>query len=220
MSDTLHKPCRAFDQKKAAGSVVGSIVVDVHEVSFYAFKANTADVLHHNKTAVGVKPIGREGWAEQDPMKILDAVNECVKSAVDSCDWLAARVTAVGIANHRCTVVAWDKRTGVPLYNAILWSDNRTAPMVGEYLREHDKYRFQRVCGLPFSPYFSAFKIKWLVDNVPSVKMAFACGHCYFGTIDSWLVWNLTGGKNGDLLSFKPGPHCRTFLQIFGFYQT
>jgi len=111
---------------------------------------------------------------------------------------MGVRVVAVGIANHRGSVVAWNRRTGEPLCNVILWSDNRTAAMVDEYLRTNDKYRFQGVCGLPFSPYFSAFKIKWLLVNDVKVMSAYRGGDCYFGTIDSWLLWNMTGGKNGE----------------------
>lgn len=110
---------------------------------------------------------------------------------------MGLNVVAVGIANHRGSVVAWNKDTGVPLSNVILWSDNRTVGMVAEYSRTYGTYRFQSVCGLPFSPCFSAFKIKWLMDNDQMVRSAYREDICFFGTVDSWLLWNLTGGVNG-----------------------
>lgn len=106
-------------------------------------------------------------------------------------------VVAVGIANHRGSVVAWNRSTGMPLCNVMLWSDNRTAAAVDRYTRTHGKYRFQGVCGLPFSPLFSAFKIRWLIDHNDLVAKACADGTCCFGTVDSWLLWNLTGGPAG-----------------------
>lgn len=100
-------------------------------------------------------------------------------------------VMAVSIANHRGSVVAWNRDTGTPLCNVVLWSDKRTAAAMDGYTRTHGKYRFQGVCGLPF-------KIQRLIDYNERVAAAYANGTCCFGTVDSWLLWNLTGGPTGE----------------------
>lgn len=190
--------CHVFDEGKAVESLVGSIVVNTNDVGFYVFKANSTDIVKVYKLPVKNEITIREDWAEQDAMAILTSVQECIFHTVTAGEVMGLPVVTVGIANHPCSIVAWNKQTGVPLCNAILWSDNRSAAMVNNYLKKYDKYRFQKVCGLPFSPYFSAFKIKWLIENDSQVIAAYKDGYnCYFGTIDSWLVWNLTGGVKG-----------------------
>ncbi|XP_077986011.1 glycerol kinase-like isoform X2 [Glandiceps talaboti] len=111
-------------------------------------------------------------------------------------------IKAVGITNQRETTVVWDKTTGKPLYNAIVWLDMRTGPTVEELIEKapgKKKEYLQALCGLPLSTYFSAVKLRWLMDNVPDVQQAVLEQRCMFGTVDSWLLWNLTGGLNGGL---------------------
>lgn len=107
----------------------------------------------------------------------------------------AERLSAIGVTNQRETTVVWDKFTGQPLYNAIVWNDARTSSTVAEIMAQNgnDRQIFRPQCGLPISTYFSALKMRWLLDNVPSVKAACDEGRALFGTIDTWLVWNLTG---------------------------
>lgn len=190
-------PCQALDLKKKKESLVGSIVVNMNEVSFYVFKTNSTQVIDTCKVTVNNVNTLREGWAEQDANVILSAVHDCVNNVVTKGKVMGVPVVSVGISNHRSSVVAWNKSTGDPLCNVILGSDNRAVNMVEEYLKTNDKYQFQKICGLPFSPYFSAFKIKWLIDHNATVKAALKQDNCYFGTIDSWLLWNLTGGVKG-----------------------
>nr|CAD7588888.1 unnamed protein product [Timema genevievae] len=147
----------------------------------------------------------REGWVEQDPMELIGAVRECIGKTVQTLQRLAvdpANMVAIGLTNQRETTVVWDRTTGEPLYNAIVWSDIRTDSTVDLILAkvpDNSKNSLMPLCGLPISPYFSALKLRWLIDNVPAVRKAIKEGRCLFGTVDSWLVWNLTGGKDGGL---------------------
>ncbi|XP_060849614.1 glycerol kinase-like [Rhopalosiphum padi] len=209
----LSRLYNVFNAEKAKVSLVGAIVVNTNYVGFYAFKANCSDVVKSHHVVIKDAETSGEGWSEQDPMAILSAVQECISNT--TCPGgmvMGVRVVAVGVANQRGSVVAWNRRTGEPLCNAILWSDNRTAAMVDEYLKTNDKYRFQKVCGLPFSPYFSAFKIKWLLSNNVKVMSAYRIGDCYFGTIDTWLLWNMTGGKDGGVFVTDSSNASHTFL--------
>lgn len=188
-----------LDNVETAKSVVGSIVVELDSVSFYAFSPNNTHVVK-SYGPVPLKLVDnlKEGRKEQDPASILEAVKKCIDEVVVSGGQVfSVPMVAVGITNHRSSVLAWDKWTGEPLCNVVLSSDNRAVSMVNEYLRIYDMYMFQEICGLPFSPIFSAFKIKWLIENDPKVMSAYKRGVCYFGTVDAWLVWNLTGGTQG-----------------------
>ncbi|XP_061382019.1 glycerol kinase isoform X2 [Danaus plexippus] len=111
-------------------------------------------------------------------------------------------IIAVGVTNQRETTIVWDKYTGRPLHNAIVWLDMRTSSTIEKLLdtvpnKTRNKNYLKPLCGLPLSPYFSAVKLRWLSDNVDVVKQAMKKGTCYFGTVDSWIIWNLTGGPNG-----------------------
>lgn len=111
-------------------------------------------------------------------------------------------IAAVGVTNQRETTIVWDKRTGEPLYNAVVWLDVRTSSTIDalvETLPEKNRNHYQSVCGLPLSTYFSGVKLRWLKDNVPAVAQAIQDDVCLFGTVDTWLLWNLTGGKNGGV---------------------
>ncbi|KAJ6627317.1 Glycerol kinase 3 [Pseudolycoriella hygida] len=147
----------------------------------------------------------REGWVEQDPLEILDTVRICMKKACDklsALDYNIKDIVCVGITNQRETTVVWDKTTGKPLYHAIVWNDIRTDETVDQILAklpEQNKNYFKSISGLTISPYFSALKLRWLQDNISSVKKACKEKKCLAGTIDSWLIWNLTGGVKGGL---------------------
>mmetsp|Transcript_39988 Transcript_39988/g.85648 ORF Transcript_39988/g.85648 Transcript_39988/m.85648 type:complete len:557 (-) Transcript_39988:258-1928(-) len=140
------------------------------------------------------------GWAEHDPAEILDAVVKCCQGVMAKAGATAADIAAIGITNQRETTLAWNRETGQPYYKAIVWLDTRTTETVSQLCKgPGGQNRFRDKTGLPVSTYFSAVKMKWLIDNVPEVKHAVAQKRCMFGTIESWLIFNLTGGKNGGL---------------------
>ncbi len=132
----------------------------------------------------------KEGWVEHDPNEIWKTVEEVVKEILDGQD--AKKIKAMGITNQRETVVAWDAKTGKPLYNAIVWQCRRTAPMTEELKKFHGDFIHERT-GLVVDPYFSASKMKWMIDNVDEVRKALDMGTLRFGTIDSFLAYKMTG---------------------------
>ncbi len=138
----------------------------------------------------------QQGWVEHDPMEIWSSqygvMNEVVaQSGVDAHD-----ITAIGITNQRETTILWEKATGRPIYNAIVWQCRRTAPLVDELLSQPGMAEYiKENTGLVPDAYFSATKIKWILDHVPGARERAQAGEILFGTVDSWLVWKLTGGK-------------------------
>ena len=108
--------------------------------------------------------------------------------------------------------MVWDSETGKPLTNALVWCDTRTASIVHHYKSLNRGNEIQRISGLPLSTYFSAVKLRWLVDNIPAVTDAFQKGRMCFGTVDSWIIYNLTGGKNGGIHITDPTNASRTLL--------
>jgi glycerol kinase len=141
----------------------------------------------------------RPGWVEHDPAEIWLRTREVVADAVARMHLRPGDLAAVGIANQRETVVAWDRRTGEPLCNAVVWQDTRTKPLCDELARDGGQDRFRERVGLPLATYFSGPKMRWLLENERAVRDAASAGRLAFGTIDSWLIWNLTGGADGGV---------------------
>jgi glycerol kinase len=133
----------------------------------------------------------RPGWVEHDPLEIWANVARVVAGALDRAGLRASDIAAVGITNQRETTVVWDRASGRPIAPAIVWQDIRTRAIC-ESLGPPDRYRAR--VGLPLATYFAGPKIRWLLDNVPGASARAAAGELAFGTIDSWLLWNLTGG--------------------------
>lgn len=186
--------------------LVGAIDEGTSSARFIVFKAGTAEVVASDQQELSqIYP--QEGWVEQDPKEILRVVRKCIENTIDKLVALGGSVNdivSVGITNQRESTVLWDKRTGEPLYNSLVWLDVRTSSTVDQLLdnvpnKSRNKNYLKPLCGLPMSPYFSAVKIKWLRDNIPHIKKTMDEGNCLFGTIDSWLIWNLTGGPLGGL---------------------
>ncbi|ADG77638.1 Carbohydrate kinase, FGGY-like protein OS=Tsukamurella paurometabola (strain ATCC 8368 / DSM/ CCUG 35730 / CIP 100753 / JCM 10117 / KCTC 9821 / NBRC 16120/ NCIMB 702349 / NCTC 13040) OX=521096 GN=Tpau_1005 PE=3 SV=1 [Tsukamurella paurometabola] len=148
----------------------------------------------------------RNGWVEHDATQIWVNTRQVCAQALATADLTAADIAAVGITNQRETVVVWDRATGEPIYNAIVWQDTRTEAMCEELasvgLDEPDRDRFKPSCGLPLASYFSGPKIAWILDTVPGARERAERGELCAGTIDSWLVWNLTTDDAG---SAEPG---------------
>lgn len=141
----------------------------------------------------------KPGWVEHDAAEIWTNVQEVVDSAVEKAGITSADVKAIGITNQRETTVLWDKATGEPVHNAIVWQDTRTDALCRELGRNVGKDRFRRETGLPLASYFAGPKIRWLLDNVDGLRERAEAGELLFGTMDSWVIWNLTGGPDGGV---------------------
>ena len=135
------------------------------------------------------------GWVEHDAMEIWRTTIEVTKNAMEKLGVEAEDVAAIGITNQRETTVIWDKATGQPICNAIVWQCRRTAGMIDELVKAGHGDKIRAKTGLVPDAYFSGSKIKWLLDNVPGARERAEKGELLFGTIDTWLIWNLTGGK-------------------------
>ncbi len=133
------------------------------------------------------------GWVEHDPTEVMDVTNAVVAEALGRAGIGAVDLAGVGITNQRETTVVWDRATGVPVYNAIVWQDTRTAALCRDISSTLGEGPIRRVTGLPVATYFAGPKVRWLLDNDPSLRDRAESGELAFGTIDSWLAWNLTG---------------------------
>ncbi|XP_038299860.1 glycerol kinase 2 [Canis lupus familiaris] len=195
----------AAPKKTVVGPLVGAVVQGTNSTRFLVFSSKTADLLSHHQVEL-TEDFPREGWVEQDPKEILQSVYECIER---TCQKLAelhidvSNIKATGVSNQRETTVIWDKLTGEPFYNAIVWLDLRTQPTLENLSKKipGNNNFVKSETGLPLSTYFSAVKLRWILDNVRQVQKAVEEGRALLGTIDSWLIWSVTGGVNG-------GVHC------------
>jgi len=137
------------------------------------------------------------GWVEHDPMEIWERTQEVVKDAVAAAGAKPGDIAAVGVTNQRETTIVWNKNTGQPYFNAIVWQDTRTDKICNELAKDGGQDRFRPKVGLPLATYFSGPKIKWILDNVTGVRAAAERGEAIFGNIDTWVIWWLTGGPDG-----------------------
>jgi glycerol kinase len=141
----------------------------------------------------------RPGWVEHDPIEIWLNVQSCLHNAIERAGITKDDLAAIGITNQRETSVLWDRRTGQPVHPAIVWQDTRTDALVAELAGEAGQDRFREQTGLPLATYFSGPKIRWLLDADPSLRRRADSGEIAFGTMDSWLIWNLTGEHVTDV---------------------
>jgi glycerol kinase len=141
----------------------------------------------------------KPGWVEHDPIEIIENTKLVVANALIRAHLSIQNIAAFGITNQRETTVVWNKHTGKPYYNALVWQDTRTENMVNELTERHGVDYLRSATGLPFATYFSALKLKWLLDNVDGLRTDAENGDALFGTIDTWLVWNLTGEHKTDV---------------------
>jgi glycerol kinase len=139
------------------------------------------------------------GWVEHDPLEIWQSCESVIAKAIDQTNLPISQCAAIGITNQRETTVVWNKRTGAPLNNALVWQDTRVNEIVARYASDGFQERTRALTGLPLASYFSALKLQWLLDHVSGARAAAEKGDVLFGTIDSWLAWNLTGGRSGGL---------------------
>jgi glycerol kinase len=155
--------------------------------------SNATPVAAHQVELTQIHP--HPGWVEHDPKEILSACRQCldnVAAQLDAKRIPRSRVRALGITNQRETSVLWDKRTGEPVYNAVVWSDTRTEETATRLEEQAGSERVQQLCGLHISTYFAAVKVRWMLDEIPNVKEVYEQGNLCFGTVDSWLLYNFT----------------------------
>ncbi|HEY3726794.1 MAG TPA: glycerol kinase GlpK [Solirubrobacteraceae bacterium] len=139
------------------------------------------------------------GWVEHDPQEIWRNVLTVVSQALEKANLSPTELSALGIANQRETTVLWDRRTGAPVHNAINWEDTRTDRLCRQLAEEFGQESFRQKTGLPVSTYFSGPKVRWLLDNIPGLRERAEAGELLFGTMDSWLLWNLCGRHATDV---------------------
>lgn len=183
------------------GPFVGAIDQGTSSSRFLIFNAKSRELVCYKQVEItSIYP--HEGWCEQDPVELLSSTSECMVKALGDLESMGippASIKSIGITNQRETTVVWDKYTGEPLCNAIVWLDARTKGTVEKLINKTptcSKEALKDKCGLPLATYFSAVKLRWLLDNNENVKSAIAEKRCLFGTVDSWLLWNLTGGAD------------------------
>ena len=193
----MHKYVIAIDQ----GTTSSRCIIFDHSGSIVA-----SDQKEH--TQIYPKP----GWVEHDALEIWNSVLYVIRGALNKASISLSEIAACGITNQRETTVVWERATGRPIANAIVWQDTRTAGFMNQLAAEGGQDRFREIVGLPTNPYFSGSKIRWLLDNVPGAREKAENGELCFGTIDTWLIWNLTGGPNGGVHVTDVSNASRTFL--------
>jgi glycerol kinase len=160
-------------------------------------------IFDHEGNVVGVDQREHEqiypkpGWVEHDPREIMTRTSEVIDAALKKANIRASDLAAVGITNQRETTVVWDRTTGQPVYNALVWQDTRTQDIVTELSRDGGQDRFREKTGLPLATYFSGTKVKWVLDNVEGARAKAEAGDLMFGNVDTWVIWNITGATHG-----------------------
>uniref|UniRef100_A0A1A9WQZ4 glycerol kinase n=1 Tax=Glossina brevipalpis TaxID=37001 RepID=A0A1A9WQZ4_9MUSC len=191
---------RGFNQSLSTSPhLVGVINDDTSSVAFSIYTTPEFKEIasHHLKVPmISLNP----GWYEQDAMAIINNMYRCIEISVSMMKSMGYKnndLVTIGVTNQRETTILWDAVTGKPLHNAIVWNDIRTSSLVDRTVANVPGKSidyFKEICGLPVSPYFPALKIRWLIENVPAVQKACKEKRCKAGTVDSWIIWNLTNG--------------------------
>jgi glycerol kinase len=154
----------------------------------------------------------KPGWVEHDPMEIITRMNEVIEGGLKKAKIKAEDLAAVGVTNQRETTVVWERKTGKPIYNALVWQDTRTQGVVDELSADGGQDRFREKAGLPLATYFSGTKAKWILENVDGARAKANAGDLMFGNIDTWVIWNLTGGTDGGAYVTDVSNASRTML--------
>jgi glycerol kinase len=175
-------------------------------------------IFDHSGGVVGIEQKEHEqiypkpGWVEHDPAEIWTRCVEVIRGALAKAGIKASDLAAVGITNQRETAVVWDRKTGKAVYNAIVWQDTRTDTLINGWAKDGGQDRFRAKVGLPLATYFSGPKVKWILDNVPGAQAKADAGDLMFGNIDTWCIWNLTGGVRGGVHVTDVSNASRTML--------
>lgn len=184
---------------EAETPLIGSIDQGTSSTRFMVFEAGTGKVVAEDQVEVQ-QLFPHESWVEQDPLELLKSVETCIENVCCKLEDEGVnlkRIKGLGITNQRETTIVWDRETGQPLYNAVIWCDARNGVDVGALHDRFGQNHLREQCGLPIATYFSATKLVWLMKNVPQVEAAATSDRLMFGNVDSWLVWNMTGGTRG-----------------------
>ncbi|MFE7718477.1 glycerol kinase GlpK [Nocardia rhizosphaerihabitans] len=189
---------------------VGAIDQGTTSTRFMVFDRNGAVVARHQLEHEQIMP--RAGWVEHNPDEIWERTRTVVKTALATADLTAADLAAIGVTNQRETTIVWNRRTGRPYYNAIVWQDTRTDRIIAGLEAAGHSELIREKTGLPLAPYFSGGKLRWILDNVEGVRADAERGDALFGTLDTWLIWNLTGGIRGGVHVTDPTNASRTML--------
>ena len=177
---------------------IGAIDQGTTSTRFIVFDRDGRIVAADQREHEQINP--RAGWVEHDPKEVWRRTREVIGGALAGSDLEAGDIAAVGITNQRETTLVWDRETGEPVYNAIVWQDTRTDAIVRELAADKGVDRLREAVGLPLSTYFAGPKITWILDNVDGARERAEHGELAFGTMDTWVLWNLTGGS-------ADGPH-------------
>ncbi len=174
---------------------IGALDMGTTSNRFIIFNENGEIVALDQKEHRQIFP--RPGWVEHDPMEIWKNTAEVIRGALEKSGIPGKEIAAVGITNQRETTVVWDRKTGTPLYNAIVWQCTRTDEICDELIKVHGQDGFREKTGLPVSTYFSGPKLRWILDHSSEARAAADRGDAVFGTVETWGIWQLTGGANG-----------------------
>ncbi|MCW2566522.1 MAG: glycerol kinase, partial [Mycobacterium sp.] len=174
---------------------VGAVDQGTTSTRFMVFDHSGNEVGRHQLEHEQIMP--KAGWVEHNPVEIWDRTQSVIRTAMNRLHLDASDLAALGITNQRETTVVWNRKTGRPYYNAIVWQDTRTDRIASALERDGKGDIIRQKAGLPPATYFSGGKIQWILDNVDGVREAAGQGDAIFGNTDSWLIWNLTGGTDG-----------------------
>jgi glycerol kinase len=189
---------------------IGALDQGTTSTRFIVFDAAGKIVSVAQKEHAQIYP--QPGWVEHDPDEIWGRTCQTIQEAMNQANLQPSSLAAIGITNQRETTVLWDRRTGKPIHNALVWQDMRVGDYVSELARNGGADRFRPQTGLPLSTYFSGLKIRWLLDHVPGAREQAEGGDLLFGNIDTFLLWRLTGGPDGGLHITDPTNASRTQL--------
>jgi len=189
---------------------VGAVDQGTTSTRFMIFDHGGNEVARHQLEHEQILP--QAGWVEHDATEIWERTSTVLQQALNRAGLTAADLVSLGITNQRETAVVWDRRTGRPLYNAIVWQDTRTDRIASALDRDGRGDVIRRKAGLPPATYFSGGKIQWILENVDGAREAAERGDAIFGNTDTWLLWNLTGGRDGGVHVTDPTNASRTML--------
>jgi len=176
---------------------VGAIDQGTTSTRFMIFDHGGNEIGRHQLEHEQILP--KAGWVEHNPIEIWERTVAVTRTAMQASSLAASDLAALGVTNQRETAVVWNRRTGRPYYNAIVWQDTRTDTIINDFARDGGQDRLRAKVGLPLATYFSGPKVKWILDNVQGARAKAEAGDLIFGNMDTWCIWNLTGGVNGGV---------------------